>query len=227
MTGAEQLRAQLDAMRDALRAFQDPIVEEIPGLRLMHETLLQRERHIAEQISRNETASLTVTIHGAAVDAEAVPASVPVIVLAALRDAVRAAGRQIVSGWDVAPGDHDVAAAVEPHLAGSDITGDDVVLLLTRPPGPLRVQLLHPTTGVPVAETALATVLQTLQRRTADTSASEPGDAVTAALRPLAELLTSLPLALELSLDPYVIEPLHVEVDRSAAQRLLAADSRD
>ena len=223
MTGNDQLRAQLKTMRESLRAFEDPVVEDVPGLRLMHETLRERERHIAEQILSNETVSLDLTIRGGAVGGEAVPASVVVILLAALRDAARVAGRAIVADWDVIPGDDEVAAAVEPHLADSEADDGDVIIHLTRPPGPLRAQLADPASGAPLAELAFAAVLQTLQRHTADTVLDVDGVAV--ALRPLAELLVSLPVTLELSTDPYVVEPSRVRVDRVGAQRLLAADS--
>ncbi|MPZ71735.1 MAG: hypothetical protein GEU74_00660 [Nitriliruptorales bacterium] len=225
MTGNQQLRAQLDTMRESLRAFEDPIVEEIPGLRLMHETLRERERHIAEQIRRNETVSLEVIVHGAAADRQAVPASLAALVLTTLRDAVMAAALHLASQWEVTPADDVIAAAVEPHVETCAVDGGDATLRLTRPPGELSVQLGDTATRATLAELAFLTVLQTLQRGATGDAIGEQVTSVTEALRPLAEALVSLPLSLDLAMDPHVVEPLTVKWDRNGAQRLLGGDT--
>ena len=223
MTGTEQLRKQLETMRESLRAFEDPIVEEIAGLRLMHETLREREQHIAQQIRKNETATLTVTIKGAAAEGEGVPATIVLLVLGALRNAVEVVAQGLTGGWAAVPAVEDVAAAVEPHLKECEIDGSDVSLTLIRPPGELSAQLADPDSAAPLAELAYAEVLRVIQRAAAGKADTEA--ATLAALRPLGDVLLSLPVVLELSLEPHIVKPVDVTLDRVGAQRLLASDS--
>src|SRR5688500_15435115 len=103
MTGNEQLRQQLETMQTALRAFEHPIVEEVPGLRLMHESLKERQQHIADTIAKNETCSVELKLAGAVHHEKAVPVTLVAYVLDAVAAAIEAAGLERASHWSSPP----------------------------------------------------------------------------------------------------------------------------
>ena len=223
MTGTEQLRKQLEIMRKSLRAFEDPIVEEIAGLRLMHETLRERERHIADTIRSNETTTLKITFDGAAIDDEAAPSQLVTVVLDAIRTATALAAVERAAMWDSPPSDADVQAAVELYVASLEIDGNAAKVTVTRRPGDVAAQLADPDSGAPLAELAMLAVLQTAQQCAAGDGPPESLQPVAVALVPMAQMLAAAPVTATFELDPFIVEPLTVTVDRPGAQRLLAA----
>ena len=217
MTGTEQLRQQLERMTDALRAFSDPIVEQTPGLRLMHETLQERKRHIAQQIRKNETAAVTIRISGDLVSDDGAPARLIAVVLAAVRDAAGELGVAIAADWDAGPAADEIRSAVEPHLKSLE-SNDDLMLLITRPPGALGTQLTEPETNAPLGEVVLHRLISDVALLV---DGKDVSDVTGAAVRPLAELLVASPLTVALSFSGHVLDPVDVTIDRAAAHRLL------
>lgn len=221
MTGTQQLRAQLEAMKESLRAFDDPIVDQTPGLRLMHHTLRERESHIEGQIRKNETCSIELALAGAAKDGQAIPVSLVALLLQAVDAAVAAAASDLASQWPAPPPPEAVAEAVALQLAEFTIDGDEVTLLLTRTPGALASQLAAPADGVPLVEQAAASVSATLAHMAQGHHDPELPEAVSARLREAGRLLAAHPVTLRWSLEPFHLKSVELEIDRVAAQRLI------
>ena len=218
MTGTEQLREQLEALQSSLRAFEAPIVNDHPGLRLMAETLREREQHIRRQIDKNETCSISLVLRGAATDGAA-PADVLAAALTAVAAAVTAVAVTEAGGWEAPPPPATVAEAVTLHVRDLQID-DDVFVMLTRPPGPLAAQLAHPESAAPLSEHAMAKVTDLLAA-TAAGNAPDLSDEVAGALRALGELVVAAATVLEWQLEPFALEPQGVTLDQTAAQELL------
>ena len=215
MSGVEQLREQLTAMGEALRAFDDPIVNQVPGLRLMHQTLKERQGHIEEQIQKNETCSLTLTLHDAAREGRGLPVGAALSVLDPLAAAVTAAALAHVSDWPNVPDEAVVAEAAELHLAELELDDNDATLLLTRRPGELRAQLSDPDSSAPVIEHALADVTRALN--------GEGGPApAEAQIQALAAWVVDTGCVLTWEFSGYVLGSAESTLDRTRAQRLVS-----
>lgn len=218
MTGTEQLREQLEALQSSLRAFEAPIVDDHPGLRLMAETLREREQHIQRQIDKNETCSISLVLRGAATG-DAAPVDVLVAALGAVAAAVTAVAMTEAAGWEVSPPAATVAEAVNLHVRDLQID-EDVSVMLTRPPGPLAAQLAHPGSPAPLSEQAMVKVTALLAAAAAG-DAADLSDEVATALRGLGGLVVAAATVLEWQLEPYALEPESVTLDQAAAQELL------
>jgi len=214
MSGVDQLKEQLEDMGEALRAFDDPLVNQVPGLRLMHQSLRERESHIREQIDKVETCSLNLTLAGAAVQDQGVDADGVAALLTALGAGVRAAALDHVSTWSIVPAAAIVTEAVALHLAELTLKDGNADLLVTRRPGPLDAQLTDPGSGSPVVEHALSTVVHGL-------GGTEVPDDVAAAIRPIAAWVAEGQRTLTVTLTPAALKPADVTVDRATAQQLL------
>ena len=217
MTGNEQLREQLEAMRKSLRAFEHPAVEEIPGLRLMHETLKERESHIADQILKNETCAIELTLEGAVHEGNAVPATLLAYVIDAVAAAVEAAGLDRASRWAAAPAGTDIVAALACHVKEFSVQGHDASVVLTRPPGPIATQLADPESGAPLFEHAALDAFSF----SGDDTDTVPRHLVPA-LHGLAEAVTGSAFALRWEISPFVLDPADGFLDQTHAQRLAA-----
>lgn len=216
MTGNEQLRKQLETMEKSLRAFEHPVVEEVPGLRLMHESLRQRRQHIADTIAKNETCSIELTLAGAVHHERAVPATLVAYVLDAVAAAVEAAGLDRASAWDSAPAPTDLVVALACHVEAFDIDDEKAVLTLTRPPGALAAQLADPESSAPLFEHAAVDAFTAL-------GGDEPVPAhLVPSLHGLAESIAGGEFVLAWSVEPFVLEPIDGEIDQAAAMRLAA-----
>lgn len=215
MTGNEQLREQLDALRKSLRAFEHPVVEELPGLRLMHETLKERESHIADQILKNETCAIELTLERAVHDGKAVPATLLAYVLDAVAAAVEAAGLDRASRWSAAPARTDVVAALACHVEDLSIDDDSAVIKITRPPGPVSTQLADPDSGAPLFEHAALDAFEFVDDKTV------PAHLVPA-LHGLAEAVAGGEIALRWAIQPFVLDAADGFLDQTHAQRLAA-----
>ena len=214
MTGDEQLREQLETMRKSLRVFDHPIVEEMPGLRLMHESLKDREQHIANQIAKNETCTIELTLANAAHGHDAVPATLVAYVLDAISAAVQEAGLDRAARWAAPPAPTDLVVALTCHVQSVEVDGEDATITLTRPPGPVAAQVADPESGAPLFEHAAAEVVDIV-------AGDDPvPEHLRSALRGLAEAVEGGELVLRWSLDPFALDEAEGELNQTAAQRL-------
>ena len=211
LTGLESLRTELDAMRETVKAFGDPIISEHPGLRLMRETLTEREQHIVDQIEKVERCTLTVSLSGVPSEGLAVTLLVPL--LEALQAAAIAVARRLSDTWPA------VAAVHADEAVALQVTGlqEGPSVKLQRPAGPLAAQLADPSNGVPLVEQTLDRVLAVLS------GDEESGPDTDEALRQLVAVVAAQPLQLDLSLTGALIQPRSVSVTRTDALRLHAA----
>lgn len=218
MSGTDQLREQLETMRSSLQAFEHPAVEEMAGLRLMHETLREREAHIAQTIEKNETCSLEITIKrgGAAGPATALPDVTGV--LTAVGAGIEAAGRAHAAGWaDAANIDLDVALTT--HVATIEASDGTTTALLTRSPGPLAAQPVDPSSGAPLYEHAAKAFLTSIRDTSAEKAQAPPAE-LAGILGDLAAILTRSGILLKVALEPFALDEDEVSLDQGAAQRL-------
>lgn len=218
MSGTQQLREQLDTMRASLRAFEHPAVEEMAGLRLMHETLREREAHIAQTIEKNETCSVEIRITRGGANGPATALPDVVGILDAVGVGIDTAGREHAAGWADAA-NIDLDAALTTHVAKVEADDGATTALLTRPPGPLAAQPVDPDSGAPLYEHAAAIFLTAI-RDTAAEDAKAPPPALTAVLKDLAAILTHSGVVLKITIEPYALDEDELTLDQSAAQRL-------
>jgi len=219
--GTERLHEQLAAIAEALEAFQDPVTDELAGLRLMRSTLRERQAHLEATITEQETCSLQLAIQGAPADgALALPFALEV--LGALQDAVTAVAGTLLDDDAAAPPAQQVTAAVTLHLAELSTT-DGVTVTLQRPPGPLTAQLVEPAAGAPLVERALDTLLAVLEAVGDEGDSVEPPAGTVPALQRLAAAVAAEPVELRLALAPAILEPRELTLTRADAQRLAAA----
>jgi hypothetical protein len=224
--GTDRLHEQLSAIGEALEAFDDPVTDELAGLRLMRSTLRERQAHLQSTITESETCSLELAIQGAPADgALAVPFALEV--LGALQDAVTAVAGRLLDDDAAAPAAQHVTAAVTLHLAELS-TKECVTVTLQRSPGPLTAQLVEPASGAPLVERALDRVLAALEAVGDRASGSDsddvapPAEAIPA-LQRLAAVVAAEPVELRLALAPAILEPRELTLTRADAQRLAAA----
>lgn len=200
MNGREKLRQQLEEMGHALRAFDDPPVDEHPGLRLMKDVLATRQEHLARELDEAERCHLTLTVEHAG---DALPVDLAVPLLAALQEAVRHLARaraQALPGLDVEQADSAVALRVG-RWEGTAVT-------LTGPDVPLPARVADPASGITLVEVVLGDLLDGL------------AEGSEAAVEDLAALLAARPLAVTLTLSPIAGEERRLRVERSDAARL-------
>lgn len=216
MSGNDQLREQLEAMHKALRAFDHPAVEEVAGLRLMHETLREREGHIAQQIRKNETCSIDLVLKGGGAGGPA--GAIPEVtgVLDAVSDGIAAAGGMRA---DAGAGKQDLRAALVPHVAQVSVEDGNVTMSLTRPPGALAAQPVDPDSGAPLFEHAAVDFVAAL-RAASTTGGDAVAEAVLPALCRLADVITGSGTVLEISVEPFALEEAQLTVNQAAAQRV-------
>lgn len=215
MTGNDQLKEQLETLRRSLRAFDDPIVEETPGLRLMQSALKEREEHIARTISDNETCAIEITLVGAPHSGTAVPATLVAYLLDAVAAAVEAAGLERASRWPARPADTDLVAALACHVEDVSVSGDEAVLRLTRPPGPVRAQVADPDSGAPLFEHAAVDAFDAID-------ADVVPQHLVPSLHGLAEAISGGEMTVRWTIEPFVLDPAEGQIDQAEAQRLVA-----
>jgi hypothetical protein len=219
MSSTDQLREQLDALQSSLQAFEAPIVDDYPGLRLMAQTLREREEHIRGQIAKDETCTITITLRRVTTDG-VVTAGVVGALIAAADTAVSAAAGAETAAWSSAPPTSTIGAAASLHLRELGIDGNDLTLALTRPPGPPAAQLAHPESDAPFSEVVMGHVTTVLAEAAVDGTIRQPE--LADALQSLAEVVITTGGVLQWQLQPYVLRPQKVTVDQTAAQRILA-----
>lgn len=216
MTGNDKLREQLETMHTALRAFEHPIVEEYAGLRLMRQSLKEREQHIAHNIEKNETCSIELTLAGGVHGHAAVPATLVAYLLDAVAAAVEAAGLRRASTWPAPPAATDLVVALTCHVQEISVEDDDAVLKLSRPPGAAAAQVADPESGAPLFEHAAVEAF-------AELTGDEPVPRhLTPSLRGLAEAVSGGEFVLRWSVQPFLLDSAEGELDQTAALRLEA-----
>ncbi len=219
--GTERLHEQLSAIGEALEAFDDPVTDELAGLRLMRSTLRDRQAHLQSTITKQETCSLELVIQGAPADgALALPFALEV--LDALQDAVnrrrRRAPRRRCRRC-ACPAGHRSG-----HPASGELsTTDGVTVTLQRSPCPLTAQLIEPASGAPLVERALDTLLAVLDAEGDEGDGVQPPAGTVPALQRLAAAVAAEPVELRLASAPAILEPRELTLTRSDAQRLAAA----
>lgn len=200
MNGRENLRQQLEEMGHALRAFDDPLVDEHPGLRLMKDVLASRQEHLARELDEAERCHLTAAVEHAG---DTLPVDLAVPLLAAVQEAVRHLARaraQALPGVDAEQADSAVALRVG-RWEGTAVT-------LTGPDVPLPARVADPASGITLVEVVLGDLLDGL------------AEGSEAAVEGLAALLAAHPLAVTLTLSPIAGEERRLRVERSDAARL-------
>lgn len=205
MNGRETLHEQLEAMGHALRAFDDPLVDEHAGLRLMKDVLADRRDHIATELAAAEQCRLALTVEGSA--GKAVTVDVAASLLTAVQEAVRTfagARAEALPGVDA----EQAAAAVALRMAGSEGT----TVTLTGPDLPLPTRVADPDSGITLLEVALGDLLDELD------AGGHP------ALGGLAELLAGQPVALTMTFFPVVGDRRRARLERRDAARLAPDD---
>lgn len=218
MTGTEQLREQLENMRKSLRAFDHPAVEETAGLRLMHETLREREGHIAQQIQKNETCSLELVLKGGGAGGPAGAVSQVTGILDAVAAGIAAAGVQRADAKASGTGT-DLEVALTPHVSNVEVDGGNVTMLLTRPPGALAAQPVDPETGAPLFEHAALDFIQAL-RSASTTDGGDVAEDVLPSLCQLAYVVTGSGTVLDITVEPFALDEAQLSVNQAAAQRV-------
>lgn len=192
-------------MGHALQAFDDPLVDEHAGLRLMKDVLAARRDHIATELAAAEQCQLALTVEGAA--GKSVTVDVAVSLLAAVQEAVRTfagARAEALPGVDT----DQAAAAVALRMAGAEGT----TVTLTGPDLPLPTRVADPDSGITLLEVALGDLLDELD------AGGHP------ALAGLAELLAAQPVALTMVFFPVVGDKRRVRLERRDAARLASGD---
>lgn len=205
MNGREKLREQLEAMGHALQAFNDPLVDEHAGLRLMKDVLVARRAHLAEELAAAEHCQLALTVEAAAGDAVTVDVAAPL--LTAVQAAVRTfAGARAEALPGVGADQADEAVAL--RIARSE----GVTMTLTGPDLPLPTRVADPESGITLLEVALGDLLDEVE------AGGNP------ALRGVAELLAAHPVALTLAFSPVVGDERRVRLERRDAAHLASGD---
>lgn len=218
MTGTEQLRQQLANMRKSLRAFDHPAVEEIAGLRLMHDTLREREAHIAQQIEKNETCSLELVLKGGGAAGPAGAVSEVTGILDAVAAGIGAAGAERADAKASGTGP-DLETALTPHISKVEVSGGNVTILLTRPPGDVAAQPVDPESGAPLFEHAALDFIQAL-RAASTTDGGDVPESILPSLCQLAYVVTGSGTVLDISVDPFALDEAELSVNQAAAQRV-------
>lgn len=211
--GTASLARQLEALTGALRAFDDPLGDQLPGVRLMREAVVERIEHVRETLATTTTTALRVAVAGAPVRDGRVDATVVAALVTALQDGVDAAAADLEPLADVPV--EARRAAVRLHLAAVEAEDDTVTLQLQEPPGDPDERLVVDADGTGAVEAALGRVLGALQEPTG------AAGALAAAVRRIAEVVRDQPLRLVATLLPAVGEGAEVSLGRPAAQRLL------
>lgn len=219
MSGAQQLREQLETMRASLQAFEHPAVEEMAGLRLMHKTLLEREAQIAKSIEKNETCSVEITITRGGAGGPATGLRDITGILTAVGDGIEAAGREHAAGW-ADEANIDLDRALTTHVVTIEAEDSTTKALLTRPPGPLSAQPVDPESGVPLYERAATAFLTGVRDTAADNGAKKPPHALVPAIAQLAEILTRNGITVKIAVEPFALDQDELALDQAAAQRL-------
>ena len=224
MTGDEHLHEQLEQLTDSLRAFDDPFIDEVPGLRWMRDALQERKNHIESTIRGIETCSIELTLVDAAPHGDGVRLDFLLGLLGPVQDAVRAAGTAHVAGFATPPSKGDLATAFDLYV-GEVSVDDDVTVELTRRPAEVATQLVDPDSGAPIVEHAGARVTQ-IVCAFAEGDADVP-DELRRPLGAFAAALVAAPVVLRWSWQPFKLDEAECNLDRAAAQRLARACQTD
>jgi hypothetical protein len=169
-SGLEQLRHELSQIDEALRAFDAPIADELPGTRLMRHVLEQRRSDVDDKLRNLERCQITVRIGHDGRPDDGVPAALIADLLAALQRGVRELAVGLSRDWSPVPDDSVVHDEATLWLVSSDGAQAELALQFPRRP---EEQLMDPATQSSLLVEVLEAVAATLE-----------GERSTAALRP-------------------------------------------
>lgn len=220
--GREALRAELDAFHEALRVFEDPVVDEFLGLRLMRATLGERRDAIAAKVDDVEQTTLRVGFGGSVAKDRALPVDVAVDVLQGIDGALRALTLTRTRDWAVPLTEQTVHDAVGMRI--SDVEADSgFTMVLQRPAGPLEAQPIDPDTGQLLVEVVIDTLLDIMEAAELSTELPPPAADVAAALSGCAHRCVQASIELSFTTAPARTGERSVMLSRPGAQRLAAA----
>jgi hypothetical protein len=209
-SGLEQLRHELSRIEEALRAFDAPIADELPGMRLMRRTLDQRRSDVADKLRVLQRCQLIVRIDRDGQPDDGVPAALVAELIAALQDGVRQLAVELSSDWSPPPDESVVRDEAEMWLV-SWTPGAPAELTLHFPRRP-EEQLLDPTTQTSLLVRLLEALADAIDGRKS-----------TPALDALARAVVRHAVSLDITTVASGGATRGVGLDRAAAQRLLAA----
>lgn len=223
--GTATLHEELEALTSALRAFEDPVVDQLPGLRLMRESLREREAHIRAQITAAETCSLTLEIKGGPAAGGVLDAGFACHLLLAVQAGVTQAGRSLARHAAGMPDEDAVDAALGLYLAAVTPVGAQgaVTLRLERRPGGLEGLLAAPGGESPLVDAAVESLVAALDDDGPD--GPDGPDEVAEAVAPLGNLLAAHALRLTVTASTTPAGTREVAVSRARAQQLSARAS--
>jgi hypothetical protein len=213
-SGLEQLRSELGRIEEALRAFDAPIADELPGMRLMRRTLEQRRSDVADKLRSLQRCQLLVQIVRDGRPDDGMPAARVAELLAALQDGVRRLAVELSGEWSPPPDEAVVLDEAEMWLvAWSPGASAQLTLHFLRRP---EEQLLDPTTRTAL----LVRLLEAL-------AAAVDGGRPTPALDALARVVVRDAVSLDITTVASGGARREVHLDRAAAQQLLATGAGD
>lgn len=222
-SGTAMLRVELEEMASALRAFEDPIVDQLPGLRLMRESLREREAHVRGMITAAETCTLTLEVEGPPAACGVLDAGFACRLLLAVQAGVTQAGRARARKAVGMPDEDAIDAALALHLAAVTPVGTQgaVTLRLERRPGQPEGLLAAPGGEYPLVDAAVESLVAALDEE-GSKGLAEVGETVAA----LGGLLAADALALRITASTTPAGTREVVVSRARAQQL-SAHGRD
>ncbi|HSK97244.1 MAG TPA: hypothetical protein VK891_11550, partial [Euzebyales bacterium] len=103
--GLERLRHELSRIEEALRAFDAPVADELPGMRLMRRTLDQRRSDVADKLRVLQRCQLIVRIDHDGQTDDGASAMLVAELVTALQDGVRQLAVELSSEWSSPPGE--------------------------------------------------------------------------------------------------------------------------
>lgn len=212
-SGLEQLRHELSQIEEALRAFDAPIADELPGTRLMRHVLAQRRSDVDDKLRNLQRCRLTVRIDHDGEPDDGVPAALIAELLAALQRGVRELAVELSRHWSPAPDDSVVHEEAALWLVSSSGAPAELMLQFPRRP---EEQLRDPATQSSLLVDLLDTVAEALE-----------GARSTPALRALAEVVVQRAISLDVTTVASGGTSREVRMDRAAAQLLVAGNDGD
>lgn len=211
--GMTQLRHEVERLSEVLRAFEAPVADELPSLRLMAHVLEDRRSQVVDKLDTLERSQVIVQVDGDDLPEHGLPAEVAALLLDGLQHGVGVLGAELSRTWPAPPDDDVVRAETALLLVAWDAGPPaELTLNLVRRP---EEQLIDPATRTALLERVLHALVAGL----------DGGAAAATALAPLAEVVVARAITLRVTTVLPGGEAREGKLDRAAAQRLLAHDS--
>lgn len=208
--GLEQLRHELMRLDETLQAFEAPVVDELPGLRLMRRTLQDRRSQVADKVRDVERCQVIVALDEIGRPDDGVPAELLADVLTALQTSLRSLARELTDSW-------------EPPLDAAVVAGEVTLWLVDWDAGNPPTATLHflrsPEEQLVDAETHQSLLERLLETFATAVDAGRAGEA----LSPLATIIIDRAVRLQVTTVVSGGASREVPLDRRSAQRILRA----